>query len=68
MFSKNKQGEWEVKIRSVCIFEGHPLSLCWVVYCVPVQRAVFATHMKVKLQCGVCRGCNLLAKHNYMRL
>lgn len=58
MFSKNKQGEWEVKIPSVRILEGHPLLLCWVVLCVPVQCALFATHMKVKLKCGVCMGCN----------
>lgn len=53
MLSKNKQGEWEVKIPSVRIFQGHPLLLCWVVYC-----AVCATHMKMTLQYVVCRSCS----------
>ena len=44
MVYKNQQGEWEVKIRSACIFQGHPLLLCWVGY-----GAVFAIHVKMTL-------------------
>lgn len=57
MFSKNKQGEWEVKIPPpppLCIFQGHPL-FCFVGLCIVYQCDDFATHMKVKLQCGVHR-------------
>lgn len=36
MLSK-KRGQWEVEIPSVCIFQGHPLLLCWGVYCMPVD-------------------------------
>lgn len=50
MLSKNKQGTWEVKIPSVCVFQGHLLLLRWVVYYMPVRCAVFAAPTKASLQ------------------
>lgn len=44
VLNKNQQGEWEVKITSARIFQGHSLLLCWLGY-----GAMFATHVKVTL-------------------
>lgn len=44
MFSKNKQGEWEVKIPSVCIFEGHFLALLGCVLCASATCCLCYTH------------------------
>lgn len=40
MLSKEKQGEWEVKIPSACIFQGH--LLCFAGVCIVRQRDVLS--------------------------